>query len=85
MKQAAVRMFENGMDWTISNEAPNRRTLNDYPGRGSRDKRLETESPKPLRRHGEDIVCTLQKYKDACNYAERAWRTRRYANRNNTV
>ena len=32
MKHAEVRMLENPAVWTISNQAPNRGRLNDYPG-----------------------------------------------------
>lgn len=40
--------FENDKDWAISSQASNRGRFNDYPGRGSRGKRLEMGNPKPL-------------------------------------
>nr|DAZ50004.1 MAG TPA: hypothetical protein [Caudoviricetes sp.] len=35
------------MDWAISSQASNRGRFNDYPGDGSRGKRLEMGNPKP--------------------------------------
>lgn len=64
--------FENNGDWAISSQASNRGRFNDYPGRGSRHKRVETGNPnlriihlktviKPAYYvlYGEDIVCAL--------------------------
>ena len=54
--------FENGKDWAISSQAPNRRRFNDYPGRGSRSQAASKWGTlNRFMRHGEDIVCALQK------------------------
>jgi hypothetical protein len=47
LKERRARQFKENMDWTISSEAPNRRTFNDYAGSGGTSKRAEAESPKP--------------------------------------
>lgn len=64
-------MVKNGEDWAISSQAPNRGRFNDYPVGGSRGKRPEAWSPKPLRWQGEDIVCALAKVRDALSALDR--------------
>lgn len=73
-------MLEKYIDWAISSRTPNRSGFNDYPGSGGRGKRLGTGSPKPQMWHGEDIVCSLQKYKVARNGAGTDQRSVIYAN-----
>ena len=62
-KSCKRQRSENGKDWAISSQAPNRRRFNDYPESGSRSKCFEMGNPKPHMRHGEDIVCALRKRK----------------------
>jgi len=47
LKDSETRWFENHTDWAISSEASNRGTFNDYPGSGSKGKRLKQGAPNP--------------------------------------